>query len=246
MYEIILREAGLGQNESKVYEALLHINEASIQELAVKSKVHRRNVYDALTKLVEKGLASQTFMREEKHYRAANPRRILELLKEKETIIETALPQMQRMYDSLEEKEEAYIYHGVEGYKTYMNDILKTKETCYFTSAKGYWFDERLKNYLPGFLREAKRLGIKYKHLFDWRVRSRKDILATVGKPYKFLPKKYSTPFAIDIFGDYVVGYTGVDVGRLPEDPIQFVLKSKKLADGYRMFFDYMWDMCPE
>ncbi len=90
---------------------------------------------------------------------------------------------------------------------------------------------------------ERKKLGIKFMHLFDYEVKEKKpEILKFVGKPYKFLPKQYSGPTAIDIFGDYVVSFTGVEIGKLGENPIQFVVKSRRLADGYRKFFDFMWD----
>ena len=84
-------------------------------------------------------------------------------------------------------------------------------------------------------------------HLFDYEVKEQKpEILGLVGKPYKFLPKKYSSPTAVDIFGDYVVTFVGTKPGRLYEEPIQFVMKSRKLADGYRKFFQFMWDSCAE
>jgi len=247
MYEEVLRDIGLSPNEARVYEALLHTGEASVQTISIKSKVHRRNVYDSLSKLMEKGLASEVFIKGEKHFKATNPRRLLELIKEKEEKINHVLSEMENKYAAVEEKEEAYFYRGVEGFKNYLQDILKTKETVYFIGAKAFWLDPRLKHFLPRFERERKKLGIKFKHIFDHEVKEQKpEILKLVGKPYKFLPKKYSSPTAIDIFGDYVVAFVGVKPGELDEEPIQFVMKSKTLADGYRKFFQFMWDYCEE
>jgi len=247
MYEEILKDLGLSLNESKVYEALLQAGESSVQKISLKSKVHRRNVYDSLSKLMEKGLASEVFIKGEKHFKAINPRRLLELLKEKEEKVNKFLPEMQAKYEAVEEKEEAYVYRGVEGFKNYLNDILKTKETVYFIGAKAFWLDPRLKHYLPRFERERKRLGIKFVHLFDYEVKQEKpEILDIVGKPYRFLPKGYSSPTAVDIFGPYVVTFVGVKPGELDEDPVQFVMKSRRLADGYRKFFQFMWDNCKE
>jgi predicted DNA-binding transcriptional regulator len=247
MHEELLREIGLSPNEARVYEALLQTGEASVQEISIKSKVHRRNVYDSISKLIEKGLASEVFIKGEKNFKATNPRRLLELLKEKEEKLNKALPEMQTKYEAEEEKEEAYFYRGIEGFKNYLQDILKEKQTVYFIGAKAFWLDPRLKHYLPRFQRERKRLGIKFVHLFDYEVKEQKpEILELVGKPYKFLPKKYSSPTAVDIFGDYVVMFVGVKPGELYEEPLQFVLKSKRLADGYRKFFQFMWDHCAE
>jgi predicted DNA-binding transcriptional regulator len=245
MYEEVLREIGLSVNEARVYESMLDSGEVSVQEISIKSKVHRRNVYDALSKLVEKGLVSELFIRGEKHFKAITPDRLLGLLKEKETKLTKILPEMDKKHQRKEEKEEAYYYKGIEGFKNYLQDILKTRKPVYFIGAKAFWLDPRLQHYLYNFEKERKKLGIKFYHLFDYEVKEQKpEILKLVGKPYKFLPKKYSSPTAIDIFGDYVVAFVGVSPGKLDEEPLQFVMRSKRLADGYRKFFQFMWDNC--
>lgn len=245
MHEELLREIGLSQNEARVYETLLQIGESSVQEISLKSKIHRRNVYDSISKLVEKGLASEVFIKGERHFKTINPRRLLEIIKEKEEKLEKVLPEMQKEFEFIEEKEEAYFYKGIEGFKNYLQDILSTKETVYFIGAKAFWLDDRLKHFLPRFQRERKKLGIKFMHLFDYEVKKQKpEILKLVDESYKFLPKKYSSLTAVDVFGSYVVTFVGVKPGELDKEPIQFVMKSQKLADGYRKFFQFMWDHC--
>lgn len=247
MYQEILQNTGLSLNESKVYEALLYLGESNANKISIKSKVHRRNVYDALNKLIEKGLASETFIKKEKHFKAINPERLKEILKEKEEALSKYLPEMQKLHKFIEPEAEAYFFKGVEGFKNYLKLILEEKSTVYFMGAKAFWLDKRLKHYLTRFDRERKKLGIKFKHLFDYEVKEEKpEILKLVGKPYKFLPKKYSSNTAVDIFGDYVVTFVGVSSGKLHEEPLQFVLKSKMLAEGYRKFFQFMWDHCEE
>ena len=221
MYEELFRDVGLSPNESRVYEALLKIGESSVQSISLESSVHKKN------------------------FKPANPQKLLSLLKEKEEKVNNFMPEMQARYQAIDEKEEAYIYKGIEGVKNYLNLILKTKETVYFIGAKAMWLDPRLKHFLPHFQRERKKLGIKFKHIFDQEVKKEMpDILKFVGKPYKFLPKDYSSPTMVDIFGPYVVTFIGVQPGQLPDEPIQFVMKSQKLADGYRKFFQFMWDSC--
>ncbi len=129
VYEELLREIGFSKNEARVYEALLQIGEASVQEISNRSRVHRRNVYDSMQKLLEKGLVLEVFIKGDKHFKAVNPRRLLELLEEKEERINSVLPEMQAKYESIGDKEEAYLYRGIEGFKNYLQDILKTKET---------------------------------------------------------------------------------------------------------------------
>lgn len=247
MYEELLRNIGLSLNESRVFEALLKTGEASVQEISLKSKVHRRNVYDSLAKLQEKGLASESFVKGEKFFKPTNPQRLLELLKEKEEAVQKSLPEMQELFNTVEPDVDAYFYKGIEGFKNYLSDILKTKEPVYFIGAKAFWLDPRLEHFLYHFERERKRLGIKFYHIFDYEVKEQKpEILKLVGKPYRFFPKKYSSKTAVDIFGPYVVAFAGVKPGKLDEEPVQFVMKSRKLADGYRKYFEFMWDHCSE
>jgi len=245
MYQETLQQAGLSLNEARVYEVLLHLGEVNVNKIAVKSKVHRRNVYDSLNKLMEKGLASETFVKGERLFKASDPQRLNEIIKEKESALGVFLPEMKKLYQSVEPEAEAYFFRGIEGFKNYLQLILEEQQTVYFIGAKAFWLDPRLKHYLKHFDEERRKRGIKFMHLFDAEVRKQKpEILKLVGKPYKFLPEKYSSATAVDIFGDYVVTFVGVKPGELSEEPLQFVLKSKLLADGYRKFFQFMWDHC--
>jgi predicted transcriptional regulator len=243
MYERTLEGLGLGINESKVYEALLASGTSSIEKIAIKSKVHRRNIYDVLAKLQEKGLISESFIGNRKEYCAVHPSRLMDILKEKETGLQAALPDMEKRFARHEEEETAYMYRGINGFKQYLQDILEVNETVYFIGAKAFWLDPRLRHFLAKFEGERKRKGIKFMHIFDYEVKAQKpEILKLVGKPYKFFPKEYSSPTAIDVFGDRVVSFAGVSPGLLPEEPVQFVMRSRRLADGYRKFFNFMWD----
>ncbi len=245
MYQELLQKLGLSLNESRVYEALLYLGESNVNKISIKSKVHRRNVYDSLNKLMEKGLASETFVKGEKFFKPTNPERLKEIIKEKETALDFSLLDMKKIYQSVQPEAEAYFFRGVEGFKNYLQLILEQKQTVYFIGAKAFWLDKRLQHYVTHFDRERKKLGIQFMHLFDYEVKEQKpEILKLVQGHYKFFPKEYSSATAVDIFGDYVVTFVGVKVGELYEEPLQFVLKSKLLAEGYRKFFQFMWDNC--
>jgi sugar-specific transcriptional regulator TrmB len=94
----ILQEAGLSPNESRVYEALLSLGESSVQIISVKAGVHRRNVYDSLAKLIEKGLVSEIFARGEKRFQPVHPRRLLELVQQKEERLTKILPALENRF----------------------------------------------------------------------------------------------------------------------------------------------------
>jgi len=51
----------MSKNEAKIYETILEIGECSVSEIAKKSGIHRRNIYDTLARLSEKGIVFQIF-----------------------------------------------------------------------------------------------------------------------------------------------------------------------------------------
>ncbi len=247
MYEEILTKFGLIPNEAKVYEALLSLGESSVQNISLKASIHRRTVYDELKKLIEKGLVNESILKGEKRFVATDPQRLIEILKEREQMIKNVLPEMKAKYKSVEQKEEARFFRGIEGFKIYLQAILDEGKDVYFIGAKAFWLDPRLKHYIQRFERERKKKGIKFFHIFDYEVKKEKpEILKFVGKPYKFFPPEYSSATAVDIFGDYVVTFVGVKPGKLEEEPLQFMLKSKKLAEGYKKYFQFIWNNLKE
>ncbi len=247
MYAEIFSTLGLSPNEAKIYETMLVAGECTVSEIALQGSIHRRNVYDAIQRLIQKGLVFQIFGKGENLYKPVDPRKLMELVDEKRARLDAIMPGLESLYNKSPTNEAAYIYKGVEGFKNYLRDILSTQEDAYFLGAKGCWFDPKLKDFLDQFLVDAKKRGITYKHLFDYEVKNQiPNVPKAVGKPYKFLPKKYSTPSMVDIFGDHVVSFTGAGLAQISDDISIFVIVSKPMAESYKTWFQFMWDFCPD
>ena len=58
----ILKEIGLTDTEIKIYLALLSLGATSAGKIVEDTGIYRKNLYDALNKLIEKGLTSETFV----------------------------------------------------------------------------------------------------------------------------------------------------------------------------------------
>lgn len=246
MYAELFQSIGLSQNEAKIYEVLLLAGESGVGEIATKGKIHRRNVYDALQRLVEKGLVFPIFQKGENRYSAVGPDKLMELIKEKQTILEHALPDLRKMYDTEAPQEAAYIYRGVEGYKNYLRDLIRVGEDVLFLGAKGLWYSPQIgKNFLRDFVEMAEKKKISYQTLYDPRVpKLLPRALEEVGGSFKVLPDGYETSGVCDIFGDHVVTFTSEGVGNFGEDGVVYVMINKELADSYRTWFQFIWDHC--
>ena len=128
MHEEILEELGLSQNEARIYAALLELGESSITDISKQVNIHRRSSYDAINRLLEKGLVSPIIDEKEKRFVPVEPDKLLEILEEKRTRLQTALPEMQKLFAHEKVAERVYLYKGTEGYKNYLRDMLRVKE----------------------------------------------------------------------------------------------------------------------
>lgn len=247
MYSETLENIGLSPNEAKIYETLLSAGEVGVAEISLKAKVHRRNVYDALNRLIEKGLVFRIFQKGEHQFRAVTPDKLAEVLEEKERGLNLILPEMRKLYESKPIEEAAFIYKGKEGYKNYLRDMTRVAEDTYFLGAKGLWFTPWVeKHYLTDFQDAMKRKNRKYYTLYDPRIKQKlPQAFKNVGGEYKILPAKFATPGVTDVFGDYVVTFTSVDIGDFGEDGKIFVMIHPELAETYRIWFRLIWDLCP-
>ena len=246
MYTELFQQLGLVKNEARIYEALLQEGECGVGHISLKSKVHRRNVYDTLNRLIEKGLAFEIALAKENHYRAVPPEKLMEMLAEKQRMLKKAMPGLEMLYKGTPHKEEVYIYRGPEGWKNYMQDLIKVGEPAYFIAAKGGWLDGRVKHFFPAFIESAEKAGLEFFHLFDHEVKEKcPEIIPHIGTTYKFLPKGYSTNVAIDIFGDHVNIITPMNIGGLDEEFSVTVIVNPNIAEAFRTWFKFMWDFCP-
>ena len=78
---------GLTYTESKIYVALLKIGESTVVELAKKTSVHRRTIYDNLNMLIQKGLVNYNVKGGTKFYSASNPSVFQSILEEKNKVL---------------------------------------------------------------------------------------------------------------------------------------------------------------
>lgn len=243
MYTDILTQLGLAKNESKIYETLLHNGESSIGDISTKANINRRNVYDSIDRLVEKGLIFETRLPRENLYQAVDPKKLMEILKEKENALNSILPDMLKTYGSTPHEEDVYIYRGVEGWKNYMRDIIRVGKDLYTLGGKGAWSDPRLARSLEEFKKEVQKKNISIKTLYDHEVQSQnRNIVDKIDTNFRFLPAKFSTPASLDIFGDHVVITSKISDGKIDENSSLTVIVNKDIAEAFKTWFELIWE----
>ena len=154
--EDILIDVGLSPNEAKIYRALLELKEATIGAISTYANIHRRNTYDAIERLIKKGLAYQILPKRVLTYAPVHPDKLKEIVAEKNNEFETSLPKLIKQYDRHNPDQAVFVYKGVAGLKNYIDLELKVGKTIYGIGSKGSWFDPRIKSY-------AKRANDQYR-----------------------------------------------------------------------------------
>lgn len=249
MYQEIFENLGLSPNEAKIYETLVERGESSVSDIAVAAQIHRRNAYDAIHRLIDKGLCFQIFSSTENRYNAVDPDKLVELFAERQQKLDKILPDLKKKFSKRVAPEEAYIYRGLEGQKNIFRDMLRVGQDSYVVGAKGGWFEPKIEASRIAFFKEATRKKIKFYQLFDYEVKTQ---IPSFPKhfpgdlKYRFLPKEYSTNSLIHVFGDYFITYSGLQILKLDEKVVFFVIHSKDLAESYRKWFWFMWQQSSE
>jgi len=244
MYLEVLQNLGLAQNEARIYETLLKLGESSVGTISTDAKVHRRNVYDSLNRLIEKGLVFEIIQKNENRYQAVDPKKLSEVLQEKQKNLDKVMPELEKLYQGTPHKEEVYIYRGIEGFKNYMRDILRIGKDIHVIGAKAQLNSPSLRSFLPYFKDECKKQGITVFNLYDAELRDTEHI-GFLDETYKFLPEGYSSPSTVSILDDRVFFFSGISVGNFREDVAFTVIINPEIAEAHRAWFRRMWD-CAE
>jgi sugar-specific transcriptional regulator TrmB len=228
-----LRDAGLTENESKVYISLLEIGPSNAGAITKKSGLHRRVVYDVLDMLVKKGLIGYILKNNIRVFQASNPERFLEILREKEEVIGEIMPNMISLYRKTREKEETNFYKGKRGLRNVFEDQLECGKEVLILGASSLAY-EVMQYYFKWYDKRRKSKKIRARIIFH-------DVDKNIKVPFseiRYLPQKYASPVAINIYGDKIAL-----ILWQKEDPIAILIKNKDMAEGYKQYFELMWNI---
>lgn len=225
---------GLTQLEAKIYETLLDLGPSLAGLITRKSGIHRRSVYDALERLIQKGLVGYIIKNNRKLFEAVNPARLLDLYKEKEATLQRLLPQLQAKYEQIKEKGEALFYKGKNGLKTVFEDQLVIGKEILVIGASSLARDI-LQFYLIHYNKKRIQKKIKLKLLYASLARKERYIRYA---EIKYLPKSYENPATMNIYGNTVA-----IIHWSKENPFVILIRDKAITEGYRNHFALLWKM---
>jgi len=236
----ILKKIGLSEGEIKVYNALLEIGVTSINNIHEKVGIDRRNIYDIINKLIERGLVSYIETDGKRTFRISNPDKILSYIEEKKSgldeikkEVEKILPAMQDIFKLEKQETFAEIFKGSEGMKAVWDDMLNY-DVIYWIGSGGY-VPERYPAFFNDWNKRRKKKDVKSYHLYryeKWKIAQKSWFTDA-----KILPPEFSgNPTVTVAYGDKVAQML------FGEEISVFVIKSKELAENYKKYHKFLWD----
>lgn len=229
---------GLTANEADIYLCLLAQGPSPVGTIVEKTSLNRTNVYDCLARLVDKGIVSHVIKSGVKQFCAAEPKRILRYLDEKEDRIKQQRESVNKILPDLEairqspSSESVEVYEGKEGLKTILEEIIRSKKDIDTYGSRGN-FSNVLRFYFKHYLARLKKSRARMRVLFNEG--EEKDIPELNFADVRFIPKSKSSPTETTIFGDRVV------IFLLTEEPKAVLINSKVMAQSYKKYFEVLW-----
>lgn len=234
----LLRKIGLTNSEIEVYLNLVSHGESLASEIALRVRISRTYIYDAIQNLISKGLITYVIKNGRKYFKALEVEKLFEYLdertaqlqKQKEEV-KNLVQELKLIQKPLEEKPVVEVFEGKEGLKTILNDIVKTGK-----DAVGWGHTTRIKKYLPDwflekYLKERDKKGMKIKQLYT----KGEEILRSKKTEFKELPKEFSNPVTFGCYGDKVIIFFWSEV------PVVIRVVNKEIANSFKNHFEFLW-----
>ncbi|MBS3155072.1 winged helix-turn-helix transcriptional regulator [Candidatus Woesearchaeota archaeon] len=218
--------------EIKIYLVLLKEGNSLASDISKKTGIHRRTIYDAIERLIEKGLVSYIKTNNRKYFEAVDPARLSEILKEKEENVNKIIPELENLRLIAKEKKETLFFRGKQSLKSVFDDQIRMgKEILILGDAVNV--NEILKYYFFKFDKERVNKKIPIRMIFD---ESAKGKLKKIPlSKIKFIDKKYNSDMSVYIYGNNTA------IVSWSDNPSAILIKEKAISDGFRGYFEFIW-----
>ncbi|MEK6926986.1 MAG: helix-turn-helix domain-containing protein [Nanoarchaeota archaeon] len=239
----ILHQIGLSEGEIKVYLALLRLGEAKKSQLAKESQVSSSKVYEIADKLQKKGLVGYVIKDKKRHFKAMEPRRILDFFNERTSKFEEQKLALEKIIPSLEnqtnkEDTKAFLYEGVNAIKNFYKNILEELNSGeeYYVIGVNYGDSiSGITEFFENFHRQRAKRGIKVKMLVN---HDSKDFLVKTihsNSEIRFLPQYLMSNTIILFYKNKSF------IFFLAKDAVGILIENKEVTNGFKSYFNAFW-----
>jgi len=234
-----LKSIGLTEREIKVYLACLKLGSTTVNQISKEAGTFRTYTYDILKSLMEEGLVGSVIKGKTQYFEASDPSRIVEILKEKEDQIKEVLPQLKQLKHTIVKKPTVEFFEGLAGLKLIHDTILREKpdEIRVYGNPEQHY--EIMKFYLPRFVKDRVKLGIKARVIIkdskigrEWMRGKEKEELRQT-KFFSEQPKEF--PSVTYMWNKKIAYFT------IEKKLIAIIIEDESIAEAQKVIFENMW-----
>ncbi len=223
-----LRDAGLTENEEKVYLALIETGPNQAGKISRKTGLHRRTVYDVTETLIQKGLIGYILENNKRVFSAVNPQRIIDSIEQKKKELMPYISDLAQKFNASKKKESTNFYKGKNGLKMVFESQLDYPEIL-ILGANRHAYD-KMPYYFKWFNERRKEKKVKIR-----LITSDKSINPKIFAETRYLAEKYADHMVINIYGNNVAMILWA------KNPFAIVVEQEEFALGYRKYFEILW-----
>lgn len=234
-----MAKLGFSPSEIKIYLHLYRHGSSFANKISSEVRINRTNIYEALERLISKGVVSFIIKNKVKWFEAKPPEAILSLIQEKEEELAAArrnlLEEIKEVKASKIELAplEATIGVGKKGLRMIFEEILETRKPIALMASK-LQFKELFGPYFE--LWHKRRIGYKTKQRTIISELFRRKIVARKFLEYKFIANKLISPTTIIIYGDTCVFI------QWSKEPLAIKVKNTEIAKSHLNYFNLLWE----
>jgi sugar-specific transcriptional regulator TrmB len=232
-----LSKLGFSPSEIKIYLHLAKTGSNYANKISSETNINRTNVYEALDRLISKGVVSFVTKNKVKWFEARNLKSILSLIKDKEEDLlntkKLLINELSNISYSPKKSLEVNIFVGKKGLRMIFEEILDKKKPISLIAAE-LQFKELFGSYFELWHKQRIDRKIKQKSIFSRRFKAKlknRELLE-----YKFVDSKFTNPTTTIIYGKTCVFI------QWSKEPIAIKINNKGIIKSHLNYFNLIWN----
>jgi len=238
MIEQKLENIGFSPSEIKIYLFLIKAGNCPVNKICVGTDVNRTNVYEALNRLIKKGIVSYIIKDNVKWFNAMPSITLSNYIDIKEQELSEIKTEVIKEISNLTETNSsdinfgANIFVGKKALKLLFDDLLKDKSIIRVLSSE-HQFKSLFPTYFEQWHKKRIDLGIIQRSIFSES--HKKKIGYKQGLELRFIPDEYSNPTSTFISKNNCLFV------QWDQDPLIIRITSPKIIKSHINYFDVLW-----